>query len=294
MQKMKTDFSHIEDLQKHTHHAMATVFELYIQHADGDYAEKAAWEVFKEIDRLEQELSRFIPNSEISRINNSAPGEKVILSADTFECLRQSIEMNRVTMGAFDITYAKGLKRNGGNNLVLHEEEMSAARADAETCIDLGGIGKGYAVEKAEEILKEWGLATALMSGGFSSVKAVGAPEGFDGWPVSISNPINNTETLLSFLLKDSSISGSGIKKGMHIIDPLTGQPAMSKTGSWAIAKSAIVSEALSTAFIILDNDKVSEICGKNDQFYAIILNEDYPGTDIFITGESGMIRKLI
>jgi thiamine biosynthesis lipoprotein len=76
---MITDILNIENLHKYTHYAMATVYEIYIQSEDEDYSEKAAWEAFNEIDRLEEELSRFKPNSEISRINRLKCGEKLIV-----------------------------------------------------------------------------------------------------------------------------------------------------------------------------------------------------------------------
>ncbi|PKL81595.1 MAG: hypothetical protein CVV24_14460 [Ignavibacteriae bacterium HGW-Ignavibacteriae-3] len=291
---MLTDISQIESLHKYSHSAMATVFDIFIQSDDENYSGQAAWEAFKEIDRLEEELSRFNPNSEVSRINNSAPGERLIVSPDIFECVRESLELKKLTMGAFDIAYFNSAEISAAENLLLNNDEMSIMRLDERICIDLGGIGKGYAVEKIEEILREWEITRALISGGFSSVKAVGSPDGFDGWPISISNPVSNSETILNFYMQDYSVSGSGLKKGMHIIDPSTGKPSMSKTACWALARSAIVSEALSTAFMILDESKVKNICDGNDGFYSVILNSDYLSTkNIFKAGNSSVIKKI-
>ena len=289
---MKTDISQIENLHKYSHNAMATVFELYIQCDDQDYSEMMAWEAFQEIDRLEEKLSRFKPNSEISRINNSKPSEKLILSPDTFECIRQALEVNVLTLGAFDITYKEGSHRSATYNLILNEEEKSIVRLNHDTNIDPGGVGKGYAVEKVEEIVREWGITNTLINGGFSTIKAVGSPLGFKGWPISISDPCENSATIFKFTLKDYSVSGSGLKKGMHIINPLTREPAISKSGTWAIAKSAIVSDALSTAFMVMDNDKVKNICEENDGFLAVILDADYYNTkNIFLAGNSTIIN---
>lgn len=289
---MKTDISQIENLHKYSHNAMATVFELLIQCDDLDYSEKASWEAFQEIDRLEEELSRFNPNSEISRINNSKPSEKLILSPDTFECIRQALEVNVLTLGAFDITYKEGSHRVAPYNLILNEEEKSLVRLNDDTYIDLGGIGKGYAVEKVEEILREWGITNTLINGGFSTIKALDSPLGFEGWPISISDPCENSGTIIKFTLKDYSVSGSGLKKGMHIINPLTGEPAISKSGTWAVAKSAMVSDALSTAFMVMDNDKVKNICEENDGFLAVILDADYYNTkNIFLAGNRTIIN---
>ena len=83
---------------------MATVYEIYIIHDDAEYAYQAAWEAFTELDRLEQELSRFIENSDISRINNLKKGASTRVGLDAFECIKQSAQIYNDTKGAFDIT----------------------------------------------------------------------------------------------------------------------------------------------------------------------------------------------
>ncbi len=85
---------------------------------------------------------------------------------------------------------------------------------------DLGGIGKGYAAEKVSEILKEWSLEQSLVLAGASSVLCVSVPDGMNGWPVRLRNPDDSREILIRFDLKEGAISGSGRKKGQHIIDP--------------------------------------------------------------------------
>ncbi|MEW6652865.1 MAG: FAD:protein FMN transferase, partial [Bacteroidota bacterium] len=100
----------IENAHRFAHVAMATVFDLIIIHESKEYAEQAAWEAIKEIDRLENELSRFKPNSDISRINNLNIGEKIVLSIDAFNCIRRSIELHKETHGAFNIACGALLK----------------------------------------------------------------------------------------------------------------------------------------------------------------------------------------
>ncbi len=291
---MTNELSEIYDLHKFTHHAMATLFEFYIQNEDPDYAEQAAWAAFSEIDRLEDELSRYRPNSEISNINTLPAGQKLIITEDAFECIRMALELKALTSRAFDITYADQGENSDMPNLILDEEEMSVLRRSENTLIDLGGIGKGYAIEKAELILKDYGITSALIHGGFSSVKAIGAPEEFSGWAVTISNPFDSNEQILKLYLKDVSVSGSGIKKGGHIIDPSTGKAALSKFCAWAFSRSAIMSEGFSTAFMILDNAKVKEICEGNEELYGVVLDAGYSETkNYFSAGDSSLIKII-
>ena len=87
-----------------THNAMATVFEIFIIHKDKVYAEEAAFEAFRYLDQLEQELSRFLTNSDISRINHSGAGQPIRVGSDTFACLKQCVDLTAKTKGVFDIT----------------------------------------------------------------------------------------------------------------------------------------------------------------------------------------------
>jgi thiamine biosynthesis lipoprotein len=213
----------------------------------------------------------------------------------TFECLKQCLDLNKLTRGAFNIAYENFIL-TPDEYLFLNEDEMSIEMLKDNIKIDLGAFGKGYAVDITERILKEWGIDNVLIHGGFSSVKAVGVPTALNGWQVSISNPNNSSQIISQFALKDFSISGSGIKKGIHIIDPLTKQPVMNKTGTWALSKSAAVSDALSTAFIILDNNIIKEICDENEDIYALALtgNEFITKDDIFVAGKPGMFNILV
>ena len=101
---VRSDCSSLAQVKRFSHEAMATTFEILIVHEDDLYARQAAMAAFAEVDRLEEELSRFIENSDISRINELPAGESLPLGLDTFECLKISVRMYAETDGAFDIT----------------------------------------------------------------------------------------------------------------------------------------------------------------------------------------------
>ena len=173
-----------EGVRSFSHEAMATVFEVHAAHPDARYAAQAAQAAFDLADRLERELSRFIPNSDISRINGLAAGSTVQVGPAAMECLVIARHMFDVTDGAFDVSIGTGLP-----SLELDREDCLVRAARSGTRIDLGGIGKGYAVDLMAELLEDWGLEQALVHGGFSSVLALEAPPDLEGWPLTLSDP---------------------------------------------------------------------------------------------------------
>ena len=157
---------------------MNTVFEVCVADADPRYAAEAAQAAFALVDRLEGELSRFRHNSDITRINHLHAGESARIGEAALECLLIARHLYDLTGGAFDIAVGTGLP-----SLVI-DAEACAVRAEADGVrLDLGGIGKGYAVDLVAELLEEWGLERAFVHGGFSSASP-GAARGSDGCAV--------------------------------------------------------------------------------------------------------------
>ena len=161
----------IGDVRRFSHEAMHTVFEVYAVHPDERYAAQAAQAAFDLTDRLERELSRFLTNSDITRVNHLAAGDSTRVSPSTLECLVIARHMFDLTGGAFDISIGTGLPA-----LELEADECMVRTTKDDVRVDLGGIGKGYAVDLMAELLEEWGLQLALVHGGFSSVLALESP----------------------------------------------------------------------------------------------------------------------
>ncbi len=172
------------DVRRFSHEAMDTVFEVHAVHPDERYAAQAAQAAFDLVDRLENELSRFRSNSDITRVNHLAAGESTRVGAPTLECLVIARHLFDLTGGAFDPSIGTGLP-----SLELDADDFVVRATTDGVQIDLGAIGKGYAVDLMAELLEEWGLERALVHGGFSSVLALEPPEGRDGWPLTLSDP---------------------------------------------------------------------------------------------------------
>jgi thiamine biosynthesis lipoprotein len=137
--------------------------------------------------------------------------------------------------------------------------------------IDLGGIGKGYAVDKMAELLREWSIDTALISGGYSSILSLDAPPDKKGWPVTLSNPNNRKQTLDCLYLKWRAVGASGLQKGQHIIDPRTAHPVQSKFAAWACAGDAATADALSTSFMVMSPNEIEQYCFRHPQVQALV-----------------------
>ncbi len=294
---VKSNWDSIPGMQRFSHEAMATTFEVIILHEDARYAQQAARAAFDELDRLEQELSRFIENSDISRINNLAPKGSLRVGLDAFECLQISTRIYDETNGAFDITIGTLLdcwlnedktmrtpskeqlnlarERTGIHLLELDEAEHTVQVLSGPVQIDLGGIGKGYAVDRMAELLRDWSIDTAVIHGGYSSVLALDAPSKTKGWPLTLSSPVNRKQTLAGLHLQGRALSGSGLQQGRHIIDPRTAQPVEGKRAAWACAADAATADALSTAFMVMSPDEVRQYCSRHQDVLAMLILHD-------------------
>jgi thiamine biosynthesis lipoprotein len=295
MQFVVSDWSAVPNVHRFAHQAMATTFEAILQHEDRTYAQQAARAAFDEVDRIEGYLSRFLETSDVARINHGSAGQPIPLSLDAFECLKISAEVCAETGGAFDVTVgflvdcwldgAKKMPRtpapeelqfareHTGMDLILFDEPTHAVALIASPIrVDLGGVGKGYAVDRMADLLREWSLNRVLIHGGFSSVLALDPPQGMAGWPVTLSDPGDRRRTLARVQLASASVSGSGVEKGRHIIDPRTGEPTEGRSATWSIAPDAARADALSTAFMILTPDQVKGYCTDHPQVRALLV----------------------
>ena len=294
---VRSNCDSISGMKRFSHEAMATTFEVIVVHEDQLYAQQAAIAAFHEVDRLEGELSRFIGNSDISRLNNLPANQALTVGFNTFECLQLSVRMYEQTTGAFDITIGPLLscwlnkdgtprrpsaeelnlarQRTGTALLQLSEAEHTVQLLASPMQVDLGGIGKGYAVDRMAELLREWSINTALISGGYSTVLALEAPAGTKGWPVTLSNPADHKQIVAHPNLQHRALSGSGLQKGQHIIDPRTAKPVENKRAAWSFAADAATADALSTAFMITSTDEIEQYCQHNTNTLAVIMLQD-------------------
>jgi thiamine biosynthesis lipoprotein len=271
------------DIRRFSHEAMATVYEIYAVHPDEQYAAQAAQAAFDLVDRLERELSRFQPNSDITRINQLAAGAHTRVTPTTLECLVIARHMFELTGGAFDVSIGTGLP-----SLEIDPDELIVRASTSGVQVDLGGIGKGYAVDLVAELLEDWGLERSLMHGGFSSVLALEPPADVGGWPLTLSDPRDATRVLARLSVRQTALGASGVRKKDHIVNPRSGEPVRGRLASWVAVPRpgaapgggprmapATVADALTTAFMLVSVAEIDDLCARTPGVEAWLLPDD-------------------
>ncbi len=282
-------------VHRFAHEAMATVLEVFIAGKDRGYAGQAARAAFDEIDRLERLFSRFDPSSETSRIGRLRPGESLRVGIETAEILALAAAVQVETGGAFDVNYLAARRRAGtrpkagppplGRLIRISQtgqgfeaERLSGkGRANGPALdLDLGAVGKGYALDCALAVLRDWDVENVLIHAGTSTALAAGPGPGADkegrGWPVGAGSAAAATAGPGRVLLRDRALSGSGTEvKGEHIIDPRTGRPAGGHLAAWASHPSAAAADALSTAFLVMATSDVAALCQRHPEVWALV-----------------------
>ena len=287
-------------------HAMATRFELVLHGEEPSALRAAGEEALDEVDRLEAQLSLYRPSSEIAHLNAHAALGPVRVTPGLFALLEHAKKLHGETFGAFDITVAPLVRCWGfmhGTGRVPKPEELESARtkvgmdlveleradftvrfAREGVMLDLGAIGKGYAVERAADLLREAGVTSALLHGGTSTVYALGAPPDAQSWQVavespevameSVSRPSGSsepapTDPLTTVALRDEAMSVSAVwgksfeAEGRvygHVLDPRSGRPVSGAILAAVVLPSATETDALSTALLTLGLDGHDEI----------------------------------
>ena len=160
--------------------------------------------------------------------------------------------------------------------------------------VDLGGVGKGYGVDQMARLLHEWDIDRALIHGGFSSVLALEAPDGMDGWPVTLSDPSDRSRTLARLQLTRVAVSGSGVEKGRHIIDPRLARPVEGKSAAWSITPDAATGDALSTAFMVMTPEEVIGYCTNHPGVRGLLIVPGAGGLEQVISAGAWPPRELV
>lgn len=245
--------------------AMNTTFTLRLRGLDRDESEGMALECFYQLERMEGQLSRFIDGSDVSRINRLAAGETLYISETSHQCLLQALDAYVRTGGLFDITLGSRIEhRKSGNagpspdlvgRLIIHPDVAAVTCGEPGRQIDLGGIGKGFALDRMKEILIEWGAGDFLLAAGASSLLAHGPT----AWPVEL--PAERNSVMLP--LRDASLSASGTRiQGSHIVHPAGdgAMPSQPCDRVWVTACRAAIAEIWSTALMLVPMEEIPSI----------------------------------
>jgi thiamine biosynthesis lipoprotein len=262
----------MSDIHQFNHAAMATHFQARINFDERMYAAQAAQAAFDLVDSIEARLSRFRSNSDITRIGDLAPGEKMRLSEPAFACLQIVERMERATRGAFCATPAALKTQFSPPQWGLLPEEQSILCLSGQLQFDLGAIGKGFALDRMAELLCQWDCPSFLLIAGGSSVLAGDPPAETPGWSCGL----GEDHASQRFLLTHASLSGSGLAvQGSHILDPRNGCPASRQRRAWALADTAAESDGLSTACMVLSEPELEEVLAQNHSWLSFLETDE-------------------
>jgi len=258
----------MSEIHTFRHNAMATHYEVRIAEQERTYAAQAAQAAFDLLDQLESQLSRFRKSSMISQIALLAPGEQMRLPERVFDCLTIAKKMELATHGAFSIS-AAALKTQPAMpqwSLLVRESSIRCESGKLE--FDLGAVGKGFALDRMAELLRDWECNAFLLVAGGSSILAGAPPADRMGWSCGLGED-NAPQRLL---LESVSLSGSGLAvKGSHIFDPRSGQSAQRQSRAWALADTAAESDALSTACMVLTQDEIKAVVEQESSWLVFL-----------------------
>ena len=284
---------------------MGSDFEITVvenNFADANYFIDLA---IKEISRIESLISSWDKNSQTSLINNSAGIKPVQVDKELFDLIYRSIRISDLTQGAFDISYAsmdklwyfdkemkklptsqqiaQSVSKVGFQNIVLDEKERTVFLKQKGMKIGFGAIGKGYAADKAKDILIENNVRSGIINAS-GDLTAWGQKPSGEDWMVAIVNPLNKTKVFSWLPIKNSSIVTSGNyekfinidgKFYSHIIDPRTGYPSEGILSVTIISEKAELADALATSVFVLGTDIGIDMINQLKNVDCIIINSD-------------------
>jgi thiamine biosynthesis lipoprotein len=260
------------EIHQFNHAAMATHFQVRIASDDKAYAAQAAQAAFDLLNSLESRLSRFRTDSDIARIADLAPGETTRLSEPAFACLQIAKRMDQATRSAFCPTPAALKTQPSLPQWNLLPDDHSILCVSGRLEFDLGAIGKGFALDRIAELLRDWDCPSFLLVAGGSSILAGDQPPGAPGWSCGL----GEDNAPQRFFLTRASLSGSGLAvKGAHIFDPRTGKTALRQNRAWVLANTASESDALSTACMVLSEPELEDVLAQNDSWLAFLDNRE-------------------
>ncbi len=292
----------IQDMAQIQMFAMDTFIDLK---AAGENGQQALLKAEKEINHLEQLFSTTLEKSEIYAINQNAGIAPITVTEDTFYLIQKAKQYYEFTDGAFDITIAPVVKAWGfteeqkrvpseqeiqqklelvnQNKLHIDAENNTVFLEKQNMAIDLGGIAKGYASDKVNEILKQEGITSAVISLG-GNVSVIGKKEDGSKWKVAIQDPLNEQGFAGVLEVEDTCVITSGVyqrffeqygKRYHHIIDTKTGKPA--ETGLLSVTivcKNGTMADMLSTSIMVAGLEKGSELWKKSQDFGVIFIQK--------------------
>ena len=300
-----TAFSlHAQMVYQEKHSLLGSPYEITVVVKDSTEGKKFADMSVKELKRIEQLISEWIPTSDISLVNQQAGKQPVKVHAEVFELLQRSVKFSKLTDGAFDVTWAgmdriwkfdgsmkempseerirNSVQNVGYQNLILNEKDSTVFLQKQGMKIGTGGIGQGYIADRIKQLLLASGNASGLVNISGDITSWGKQPDG-KPWTVAIINPVNKEKVFAFFPLEETAIETSGnyekfvVFNGIryaHIIDPRTGYPAQGVVSVSVFAKHTEIADALATGVFVLGVDVGLHLINQLEGIECIIIDD--------------------
>jgi thiamine biosynthesis lipoprotein len=280
---------------------MGTLAEIQVYHADAEVAARAITAALDEMERVDRLLSNYLPDSELSRMNSAAPRAPFRTSRELFDFVKRCRTYHDETLGTFDPTVgpvvrawgfltahparptpadaATARARSGFDKVRLDDASQTVSYSVEGLELDPGGIGKGYAADRAVSVLRQFGISSALVSAGGSTLYGLGHPPDREGWKVAVRDPSRSALYLRYVMLRDNALSTSGVSEKYvladgrrygHIIDPRTGEPGEAMCQVTLVAANATGSDALTKAAFLLPRESLEKLFAKRAQIHVL------------------------
>jgi thiamine biosynthesis lipoprotein len=260
--------------------AMKTTFTLRIRSEEPEDAAGVAQEVFTELEYLESKLNRYLEGSDIWQINHMTEGQMLYISEPCYECLKLAMRAYQETGGLFDITVGKQIEhlKKGASGkppepagrIAIDPERPAVHCLEAGRELDLGGIGKGFALDQLKQRMLDWGIEAALLSSGASTQLSFGDHI----WPIELCG--DRGTHVLKLQNMAVSASGTGIQ-GSHIVAPYANSIDYLYNRLWITHRSAAMADAWSTAVMAAEQGDLEELALQQD-------------IDLFVEDEEGNV----
>ncbi len=294
-------------------YVMGTILEFKLYCGDRGFCNQAISNAYLEVKKLDDMLSNYKADSKLSEVNSLAGTGKIPVPREFIDLTERSLFFSNLTGGAFDITVGKlielwrqGQQKNalpdsetvkktisdcvGFDKIKLYSKEEIIEINSQCVSIDFGGIGKGYAIDRAVAILKKKGIESGIINFG-GEIFAIGAPPGSSGWSIGVHNPLKADEPLSFIEVKDMAVSTSGDyeryfeirgKRYSHIIDTRTGIPVDAVPSVTVLSRSATDADALSTAISVMGKDKSQNVLEKYENLGLMIVTKQKDGLSVY------------
>lgn len=283
---------------------MGSVFELTLVEKDSALAEKHFQQVTGEIDRIENLISEWRPQTQISEVNRNAGVSPVKVDREVFELTQRALRYSELSEGAFDISIAamdklwrfdgsmtempsgeairRSVERVGYRHILLDSAASTIYLARPGMKIGFGSIGKGYAADKGRELMQKLGVQGGIVNAS-GDLSAWGAPPGSKVWRIGIYNPFKPRKILKVLKLKEASVATSGSyekyaeirgKRYSHIINPQTGYPSTGLTSVSVTGPTAEFANALSTSVMVMGKKKGIRLLKQFPEYRYILITD--------------------